>query len=138
MAGTDSDVSRLLGGSQDNGIKLRTSNTGAFSHIICCDGFDVDFNPTDNTQFIASVNATVHRLWNNGLNQTGNISPSGYPPHWFTIIKYHNSNGSMFFLGREDIFKTINGGSSFTNVGAAGNWAMAFCPSDAAPKSEEE
>jgi hypothetical protein len=66
------------------------------------------------------------------LNQTGNISPGGLLPHWFTIMKYHNINGSTFFLGRDNIFKTVNSGSSFTNVGGAGNWAMATCPSDTA------
>jgi hypothetical protein len=58
-----------------------------------------------------------------------NINPPGFN-HFFTGMKYHNTNGSIFFLGANDIFKTDDGGNIFVNTGAAGNWSMTTCTSD--------
>jgi len=129
MTGVDNQVDRLLGGCQDNGIKLRTNNTGDFKHVDCCDGFDSDFDPTNSTSFITSINATVQKYTGDG-QVVSPLSPSGMDGGFFKTVMYHSTSSDTFFIGAKDVYRTYNGGSNFTNRGASGYWAMANCPSN--------
>ncbi len=134
MSGTDLDDNYFLGGFQDNGVKIRKANTSTWTHVNSADGFDVAFKPDDKTIFYASVNKRLKRFTNTGSSNT-NITPSQDTMgnfQWFGTVVTHISDPDIIFAGYSDIYKSTNQGSSWTNTGASGSWALANCPSNSA------
>ena len=128
LAGWDGNINKLMGGLQDNGIKYRMSNTSAFHHIECCDGFDVVFNPVNGEPAYGTVNASIKRYYNNGQNSIGFL-PGTYV-QWFQNLGIHNSDSSIVFVGAYQIYKTDNSGGSWFGKGGSGSWAFESCPSN--------
>ncbi|MDX1477842.1 MAG: YCF48-related protein [Saprospiraceae bacterium] len=129
MAGTSADINKLLIGSQDNGVKLRESNTPDFPHIAGGDGFDVAFAAGSTSKFYTSINKSVVRFWNDGDN-FADISPTGF--NWFDPVATHISDPDMVWVGSADtIFRSDDEGSSWDTLSVAGSWALATCPNNA-------
>ena len=128
MSGTTVDNNRVIIGTQDNGVQIRQNNNSQFTYFVGGDGFDSRFDPGSSTSGIISSNRSVLRFWNSGSNTSpANIAPSD---DWFPTVEVHQSNTSIKFVGGEDVHKSTDNGSSWTNLGASGSWTMETCPSN--------
>jgi hypothetical protein len=127
MRGWDGHVNKLMGGLQDNGVKYRPANTTTYWHIDGADGFDVVFNPNTGEPGYASINRTVSKYSGNG-SSSADVSPSG--SIFFMPIAVHNIHPDTLLVGSSNIYRTLNGGGSYTNEGASGSWSLTSCPSN--------
>lgn len=129
FAETPLDPNYILGGNQDNGVKLRKSNSTAFDHIDGADGYDVAFSPTDKSKFYCSRNSFVDKYWNNGANKEG-ITPR---LHWFSQVAVHEANDNILFVGTKweggRLYKSINAGSTWDTLFVSAGDAIVTCPS---------
>ena len=128
MRGWDGNVNKLMGGLQDNGVKYRLTNSSAFYHIDGADGFDVVFNPDNGQPGYSTINSSVLAYSNNGANSTDKTPDED--SLFFKTIAIHNTNPDTILVGTSDIFRSYNGGSSYSNRGASGSWALTSCPSN--------
>lgn len=123
------NANKLLCGFQDNGIKYRPSNTTGFTHIDCCDGFDVVFDPTNGQPKYGTFNQFVRKYSNDGANGVDITLPSwGF--RFFKTLAIHNTDPDILLVGTTDIMKSIDGGSTFSNRAASGSWCLTSCPSN--------
>jgi hypothetical protein len=132
MTGTSLDADYILGGLQDNGVKIRKTNSTSWLDVSSGDGFDVAFQPDDETNFYATVNRKLYRFTNGG-NTKNNITPSQDSLgnfSWFGTIVTHISDPDIIFAGYKDVYKSEDQGDTWTNKGVSGSWAMATCPSN--------
>ena len=127
MSGTTVDNNRVIIGTQDNGVQIRQNNNSQFTYFVGGDGFDSRFDPGSSSSGIISSNRSVLRFWNSGSNTSSNIAPSD---DWFPTVEVHQSNSDIKFVGGEDVHRTNDNGSSWTNLGASGSWTMETCPSN--------
>lgn len=134
MAGTLLQNDYLLGGLQDNGIKLKNGAGSFWDHVHSNDGFDVSFYPNDETKFYGTLNKRAYRYSGSGSSITDITPPggaSGGDYDWFGTIAAHVSDPDYVFLGYDDVFVSDDQGGSWTNTGASGSWSLATCPSNA-------
>jgi len=128
MSGTTVNNNRVIIGTQDNGVQIRQNNNSQFTFFAGGDGFDSRFDPGSSTSGIITSNRSVIRFWNSGAStSSSNLAPSD---DWFPTVEVHQSNASIKFVGGEDVHRSNNNGSSWTNLGASGSWAMETCPSN--------
>lgn len=128
MTGWDGDINKLMGGSQDNGVKYRLSNSSTHFHITGGDGFDVVFDPSTGEPAFSTNNDLLATYSNDGANASFT-----YPNNdstFFKTLAIHNTDPDILLIGAENILKTIDGGSSYTDEGASGTWALTSCPSN--------
>ena len=134
MAGTLLQNDYLLGGLQDNGVKLKNGAGSFWDHVQSNDGFDVSFYPNDETRFYATLNKRAYRYSDGGATNTDITPPggdSGGDYDWFGTIAAHVSDSDYVFVGYDDVFVSDDRGSTWTNTGASGSWSLATCPSNA-------
>lgn len=114
MGGAAFDANRILGGTQDNGIKYK-SNAGDFTHITGADGFDCAFGPSAASNIYTTVNSSVLRFDINGATQTS-ITPTGTV--FFPVIAADPVTNNTIYLaaGTPGVMKSTNGGSAWTQV----------------------
>lgn len=127
---TPEDPNYLLGGTQDNGIKLRKSNITKFDHVEAADGYSTVFYPGDKSKFYGSVNYAIKKYWNYGADFT-NIAPK---PHWFCELATHQTNENIIFAGTNleggRLYKSTNEGSSWDTLFFPAGDAVLTCPSN--------
>jgi hypothetical protein len=132
MVGNYTDTDHFLGGLQDNGIKRRRDNTGEWKKVVTGDGFDVAYELNSTAKFYGTLNQKMIRFTLSGLGQnviTPNANSNGNY-EWFGTIATHVNDEDIIFAGYSNVFKSENKGSSWTDMGASGSWAMATCPSN--------
>ncbi|MES2777835.1 MAG: 3-coathanger stack domain-containing protein [Bacteroidota bacterium] len=114
MAGAPFDVNRVIGGTQDNGVKYK-SNAGDFTHITGADGYDGAFGPSAASNIYTTVNASVLRFDINGNTQT-NITPAN--TSFFPVIAADPVTNNTIYLaaGTPGVMKSTNGGGSWSQV----------------------
>ncbi len=134
--GTDALPNMVLGGTQDNGTKLRTSAGGStFTHIIGADGFDAILNYNDPTIGFADANRKIYRL--TGLGTTNTTDSVFDSPSFFPVLAMNPTVPTTIYAGAyysctncPSINRSTNNGTTWTNIqGVASNWAIATCPS---------
>lgn len=113
-------------GLQDNGVKHRNKALEDFIHLYGADGFSPSFVADNANEFYATLNDVMIRI-NTTTGAVFHINPIN---HFFKVSLAHPTNPNIVFSGANNIYKSINKGNSWTNVGGAGNWTMAFAPSD--------
>lgn len=128
MAGSQINHNNLMIGMQDNGTKRRNSNTSIFDPVVSADGFDIIYNYNGQTTGYLTWNRTVDRFWNNGSNRTGITPPV---QEWFPRVTSAVDDPTLVLAGYTDIWRSTNSGISWSNRGAAGNWDLERCPSNA-------
>ncbi len=128
LADYDANQYALLAGCQDNGIKYKTGNTSAFSHIYCCDGADAIINYNNQANGYAVVNTTIKRF----TNFTTTSPATMYDPGFFPEIEMHSSNPDIVYVGYSRIKKYTSGSYTSTLGGTNINgwWALKTCPSN--------
>jgi photosystem II stability/assembly factor-like uncharacterized protein len=130
MSETPLDPNYVIGGTQDNGIKLRKSNSEEFDHVAGADGFSTKFYPNDKTKYYASINTIVKRYWNNG-GSFASITPK---EHWLSELAVHQTNKDILFAGTNEeggrLYKSTNEGSSWDTLFLSAGDAIITCPSN--------
>jgi hypothetical protein len=125
IAGTQSNSSLIIGGTQDNGSNKWTGGT-SFQHILGADGMDCMIDHSNSNILYASTqNGGLNKSTNGGTSFSG-IKPAGSTGSWVTPYVMNPSNSSIIYGGYNNgIYKSTNGGSSWTNTGGDGRSAMA-------------
>lgn len=131
IAGAESNQNLLVGGSQDNGSNKYTGSP-TIEHILGGDGMDcmVDYNNTNNLYY-SFQNGGLQRSTNGGTTYTG-IQPSGSTGAWVTPYAMDASNPSILYGGYNDVYRSTNMGTSWTNLGSDGRGALAIGVNDPA------
>ena len=130
IAGYEPDPNKLIGGTQDNGTNLRTSGTQV-THIYGADGMDCAIDhTTPATLYFCFQRGGLRKSTNNGFTST-NIRPSGSSGAWVTPYVMDPTNSQIIYAGYYDIYKTTNGGASWSNLGFDGSGAIAMGTNDA-------
>jgi photosystem II stability/assembly factor-like uncharacterized protein len=146
MAGASFDSNKILGGTQDNGVKYK-KDAGDFTHITGADGFDCAFGPSASSYIYTTINASVARFDINGNNNT-NITPAdnAVPPNglvqFFPIIAADPvTNNTIYVAGGNvvvngvpngGIRKSTDGGTTWTLVSTSTlSRAICISPSNA-------
>jgi photosystem II stability/assembly factor-like uncharacterized protein len=125
--GFNNDASHIAGGLQDNGIRNRTIYTSAFNHITSGDGYQVAYDPNNNTRFYSIINNVGNKFGSDGASYLGGFNFGNY----FPFIGRHPTTTNTLWVGREDsIFKSTNEGTGFTKQNVGGNRRIVFCPSN--------
>ena len=127
MTGTALNDDYILIGLQDNGVKLKSDGTTTYTHVNGADGFDVSFNPVDESEFYASVNQGAVRFWNDGNNSSTITAPNS---NWFGTIRAHVSDENTVFYGSDTFQISNDKGQSWTPVLNTATWALETCPSN--------
>ena len=125
ISGTPQDASLLVGGTQDNGTN-KWSGGNAVTHIYGADGMDnmISFVNSDTIYF--SFQSGGFRKSNNGGNNCFGIKPSGANGSWVTPMIMDPTNSHIIYGGFSDVYKSTDGGASWSNMGADGRTAMAI------------
>lgn len=129
IAGIPSNSDLLLGGTQDNGTNKWTGGTD-MTHIFGADGMDcmINYDQPD-TLFFCFQNGGLRRSYNGGDSNT-NVKPGGASGSWVTPIMMDPVNPDIIYGGYSDVYKSTNGGNTWTNKGADGRSAMAMGTND--------
>lgn len=134
LAGSDAQPDLLYFGSQDNGVKNRTTATSVWRHIQGADGFDVLVDYNNPSRAWWSVNKSVRRSSNLGASSVCinvdccDLDCDGY--EWYANLAQHVTNPNTIFVGYSDVFKSTNAGDTYTNKGASGASDIKTCPSN--------
>src|SRR5262249_37323043 len=119
LAVTAANRDLVIGGAQDNGTNLRTTNTSTFSEKIGGDGFGVAVHPTNaNTMDGTVYNSRTFRSTDGGSSfpaLTPSL-PSGENLPFISPLIMDPSNGSILYTGSQYLYKTSNGGTSWTKT----------------------
>lgn len=111
-AKTDANV--MSGGAQDNGTVARTS-AGVWRDWLGADGMDCIIDPNNAAVFIGtSQNGSIYKTTNGGASYGGLANPAA--GNWVTPLAWHPSNSSIVYGGWNAIYKSINTGSTWTNI----------------------
>ena len=110
----------LMAGAQDNGMhECNTSNV--FNLALGGDGFDAKFYNGNSDTAYFSMNAGVYKysLGSNNaqlkLDPANNINDLNF---FFPHLVIHSTNNNIVYAGyTNNIYKTINGGSTWTTIG---------------------
>jgi len=123
----DGNQFAVLAGCQDNGVKYKSANTAAFSHITCCDGADAIIDYTDQTKGFVAVNTSIMQYSNFTANSPSQILNGGF----FMQIELNTSNTNTLYVSSNWVYSyTVSTGVT-TQLGTAhGHWALKTCPSN--------
>lgn len=97
LAGTTSDVNKLLGGLQDNGTLFRTTNSASFTQIRGGDGFRAAISTASANTIYTSANESIYRSTNGGTNNSYILPFSSNV--FFPSLRLNPSNQSKVYLG---------------------------------------
>ena len=124
IAGVEANQNLLVGGTQDNGSNKYTGST-TIQHILGGDGMDcmIDYN-TNNNLYYSFQNGGLQRSTDGGSSNTG-IQPSGSTGAWVTPYGMDASNPSIIYGGYDDVYRSTNMGTSWSNLGSDGRGAFA-------------
>lgn len=120
------DGIEMVIGCQDNGIKYRTSS-GAWRHILCCDGYGGAIKGTAGDYVMMSMNDVLYSTANGGVNMTFRGDATFFTP---MAIDYDNDD-TVYAAYTSGVRRSINGLATLTNVSTAdiSNF-ITTCPSN--------
>ncbi len=125
IAGYESNINLIINGTQDNGSNKWTGGS-TMLHTLGADGMDcmIDHG-NSNILYNSTQNGDLRKSTNGGASYYY-IQPSGSIGSWVTPYAMHATNSSIIYGGYTDIYKSTNGGSSWSNLGYRGTGAMAL------------
>ncbi len=130
MAGSNASINNMMIGLQDNGIKSRDANSIIWNHRSGADGFDCIYDNASATAGYFSRNRSILSFTGNGANRVSITPTLPNGPEWFGRVSRANNNSNIVLAGFTDIMRSTNGGLSWSNRGARGNWDIEHCPSN--------
>jgi hypothetical protein len=123
IAGIETNINLLVGGTQDNGSNKWTG-TSTMTHVQGADGMDAMIDHSNsNIMYYSRQYGILVKTTNGGVTWS-DISPASGP--WVTPYIMNPSNSSIIYGGYYDVYKSTNGGASWTNMGVSGASAMAI------------
>lgn len=125
---SDADDNYMFGGAQDNGGHYRAGNTTTFYNTKKGDGYFPAFYNGSTSQLYLSVNKSLY-LSNATLTSWGSAL-NGLDEDWYKTVAISPSNNNIAFSSSSVVYKTTDGGTTWSNKGANGRWAMITCPSN--------
>jgi photosystem II stability/assembly factor-like uncharacterized protein len=131
MAGAAYDANKIMGGTQDNGMKYK-QNTGDFWHVNGGDGFDCAFGNSATSPIYATNNSSVVK-YNNSGNELAATTPAN-TTNLFPVITVNPIDDDIVYFASSStgVFKSTNGGTSWSQVLAlAIQQSICNCPSNA-------
>jgi len=116
VSSSKNTTGRLCAGAQDNATFYFKNN--AWTTIFGGDGMDNWLNPlNDNMVVGASQYGNLYRSTNNGLAPSyPNSNPNNEAAEWVTPIVGDYSVPGVMYVGNENIVKSTNNGSTWTNL----------------------
>lgn len=126
LAGSQVDLDNMMIGLQDNGVKRRNANTTVWDDIAGGDGYDCVYDWNSATTGFLSTNSVVKKFTGNGASTT-EVTPVD---SFFQRVTSGVNDPTLVIVGNADIYKSTNGGSSWSNKGASGYWDVERCPSN--------
>ncbi len=112
MSQAKTDAHRIVIGAQDNGTSFRQTN-GTWWDWLGADGMDNAVSPTaPNTAFGMWQFGALNKTTNGGQTRTYLGQPSD--GNWITPLVMHPANHDILFGGWTGIYKSENGGNSWT------------------------
>ena len=125
IAGFEGNPSTIIGGAQDNGSN-RYTGTSTFYHMRQADGMDCAIDPTNTAiMYSMSQNGGLARSSNFGVSWTS-IVPDGSTGAWVTPLVHHPSASNYIYAGYDDVYRSVNGGGTWLNLGSDGRGALAM------------
>lgn len=114
-AGTPADANLYLYGAQDNGCNKFQDNTNVNTHLYGADGMQCRINPSNsNIVYCEAQGGAMIKSTDGGANFIG-VNPSSGA--WVTPYIMESGNPNViYFGGSNNIYKTTNAASSWTNV----------------------
>ena len=125
IAGYESNVNLITGGTQDNGSN-KWAGGSTMEHLLGADGMDCMIDHSNSNILYNSMQDGDFVKSTNGGTTFFEIQPSGSTGSWITPMIMNPSNSSIIYGGFDDIYKSTNGGSSWSNKGYNGSRAMAI------------
>jgi len=129
IAGVEANPNLIIGGTQDNGTNVYSGSPN-IQHIFGADGMDcvIDYN-NNSTLYFAYQGGGFRKSTNGGANSF-NIKPPGASGAWVTPYAMDATDPSIIYGGFSDVFRSADGGSSWTNLGSDGRGAFAIGTDD--------
>ncbi len=125
IAGFEPNVDLIINGTQDNGSNRWNGGT-TMLHVLGADGMDCMIDHSNSAIFYNSIQfGDLRRSLNSGATYSS-IKPLASSGSWITPIVMHVTNPSIIYGGYSDIYRSTNGGTSWTNLGQDGSGAMAL------------
>jgi uncharacterized protein YcfJ len=119
------NVDIVLSGWQDNGTNLKNGST--FTRPIGGDGMDCQINPTNGSIMYGELYyGDIYKSTNTGVNFGTNICSSGgtgvdEDGAWVTPFVLGSENADHVYVGKTRVYKSTNGGSTWTSLAAIGS-----------------
>ncbi len=119
ISNAESNIDRVLAGSQDNGTHHLTNGSGGnWIYEYGGDGMDNAIDPNDQSHLIASYQYGYFvRSFNTGASWSTMINPNstGVNGAWVTPVKIDETNTNNIYVGYDRIWKSTNDGVNWTN-----------------------
>lgn len=113
---SQSNHDRTICGSQDNGTSINTEN--GWVEMYGADGMEGFIHPLNDDWMIGSLQYGGRRLTKNAGQSNSGVTPSGQTGYWIAPIFYDpNDQMTVYSLG-ENIHRSDDFGSTWTNVGS--------------------
>ena len=110
---------RIVAGLQDNGTILWNGTT--WSLIKGGDGMECFVDWNNNATIIGSYVDGAHaKSTNNGVSFSNIVTGLTGTGNWIAPITQDPTNPNIFYAGRQDVFKSTNQGTSWSQLGALG------------------
>ena len=109
---------RTICGSQDNGTSIKTEN--GWIEFFGADGMEGIIHPLNDDWMIGSYqNGGRIRTFDGGLTNSV-VTPSGQDGYWIAPLFYDPNNHMTVYSFGENVFKSENFGTTWTNIGTPG------------------
>lgn len=114
IANSQTNAAVITGGAQDNGSVARQTG-GNWVDWLGADGMEGLVSPTDHLKLWGtSQNGALYRSTNGGNSYSGLGQPSS--GQWVTPLAIHPTNETILYGGWTGVYKSINSGTSWTNI----------------------
>lgn len=109
------DATRVIGGSQDNGSNILQN--GMLNQWFGADGMECHVDHTNSNILYGSYqNGGLIKSTDNGQSMSYISPPSSGSGSWVTPFTMDPNNSSTLYAAYSDLWKTTNGGSTWTNI----------------------
>lgn len=114
FSNSQTNANVITGGAQDNGSVTRQAG-GNWADWLGADGMEGLISPTNHLNIWGtSQNGSIYRSTNGGASYSGLPKPAG--GNWVTPLATHPTNETILYGGWTGVHKSINSGSSWTNI----------------------